>query len=407
MIRRRHLFGGTRHAFLLVGLFVVSMGVLLVGDASQTRLIIAQQSLNHYWRTTYDILVRPTGVRSQIEEKYGLVEANTLSGIGGGISLSQYAAIKSIPGVEVAAPIAMVGYLDVGLSSEDMSFPTEPGVYILEDTTSVNDGVHSYSPPDSPHHLYYYFDRNPQNPPANALPNLQVGGINVDSSSRMTSGWVNFPLLIAAIDPNQEAALTGLDHTLVSGKYLQENESLVSQFQLVDTSGKPLPGKTSIRLPVLINANNYVNLTQTVILKRILLPPDVVSVDEIEVRGGINYLMGLPTQTLDEVTSDSRILYQKLFEEIAPQLVGKIGPASVGQGFEQAVSPPGPILYREAQTRPDNYDGIVLDLVPPGNPVGSPWPQYRASSGNVEFNVISWMDPTGIFDITHLPKPQT
>jgi hypothetical protein len=405
MIRRRHLFGGMRNGFLLVGLFVVSAGVLLVVAASQTRLIVAQQSLNHYWRTTYDILVRPAGVRSPIEEKYGLVEANTLSGIGGGITFSQYEAIKSIPGVEVAAPIAMIGYLDPGVGTGDMIFPPEPGVYVLEDMASVNDGVHSYTPPDFPHRIFYYFDRNLQKPPPDALSNSQVGVINVDSSDRTTSGWVNFPFLIAAIDPNQEAALVGLDRTLVSGEYLQENESLVSQFQLVDASGKPMPGKTSIRLPVLINANNYVNLTQTSVLKRILLPPDVVTMDEIEVRGGINYLMGLPTQTLDEVTADSRMIYQKMFEGIAPQLVGGIGPASVGQGFEQAVSPPGPILYREAQTRPGNYNGIVLDLVPPGNPAGSPWLQYRAASGNVEFNVISWMDPTGIFDITRLPKP--
>jgi hypothetical protein len=166
-----------------------------------------------------------------------------------------------------------------------------------------------------------------------------------------------------------------------------------------------LPGKTSIRLPVLINANNYVNLTQTSVLKRVLLPPDVITVDQILARGGIKYLMRLPTQTLDEVTADSRAIYQKMFEDIAPQLVGVIGPASVGQGFEQAVSPPGPILYRETQTRPDNYNGIVLDLVSPGNPAVSPWPQYRTASGNVEFNVLSWMDPTGIFDITRLPKP--
>jgi hypothetical protein len=218
MIRRRHLLGGTRHAFLLVGIFVVSAGVLLVVAASQTRLIVAQQSLNHYWRTTYDILVRPSGVRSPIEEKYGLVEANTLSGIGGGITFSQYEAIKSIPGVEVAAPIAMIGYLEPGLSTGDMSFPTEPGVYFLEDTASVNDGVHSYIPPDFPHRIYYYFDRNPQSPPPDTFSSSQVGGINVDSSDRTTSGWVNFPFLIASIDPNQEAALVGLDRALVAGE---------------------------------------------------------------------------------------------------------------------------------------------------------------------------------------------
>src|SRR5271157_4312799 len=95
-VSRRHRFlGETRYAFLLVGLIVVSAGSLLVAAASQTRLIVAEQSLNQYWRTTYDILVRPTNARSPIEEKYGLVEANTLSGIAGGITFGQYEAIRS------------------------------------------------------------------------------------------------------------------------------------------------------------------------------------------------------------------------------------------------------------------------------------------------------------------------
>jgi hypothetical protein len=165
---------------------------MLVVSASQTQLIVAQQSLNHFWRTNYDILVRPVGVHSPIEEKYGLVEANTLSGIWGGITLSQYEAIKSIPGVEVAAAIAMIGYLDPGVATGEIKFPPEPGVYVLEDNAIVNDGVHSYTPPDFPHRIFYYFDRNPQKPPPDALSNSQVGVINVDSSDQVTSGWVNF-----------------------------------------------------------------------------------------------------------------------------------------------------------------------------------------------------------------------
>lgn len=407
MSRRHRFLGETRYAFLLVGLIVVSAGSLLVAAASQTRLIVAEQSLNQYWRTTYDILVRPTNARSPIEEKYGLVEANTLSGIAGGITFGQYEVIRSIPGVQVAAPIAMIGYLDQILWPGEINFPDQPGVYVMEETASVNDGIHAYTPPDFPHLIYYFFDRNPQEPPPDALYGSQAGVINIDSADRTTGGWVNFPFLIAAIDPNQEAALVGLDRTLVAGRYLQENESLVPQVETLDTSGKPiqLNGKSSIRLPVLINANNYVNLTETSYLKRVLLPPDVTRVDQILARGGIKYLAGLPTQTLDEATADNRVMYEKMFAAISPQLVGQSGAASMIGGFYQAISPPGPIVYREAKTRPSNYPGIVLELVPPGSPAGSSWPQYRADSGNVEFLVNSWMDPTGMFNISRLPKP--
>ena len=109
MIRRLILFSRVRSVFILAGLFVVSTGVLLVTAVLANQGARRRTNLNQYWRTTYDILVRPAGTRSPIEEKYGLVGANQLSGIWGGITFDQYEAIKSIPGVEgVAAPIAMM-----------------------------------------------------------------------------------------------------------------------------------------------------------------------------------------------------------------------------------------------------------------------------------------------------------
>jgi len=41
----------------------------------------------------------------------GLVRDNFLSGIFGGISVKQYHEIKTLPGVDVAAPIANLGYV--------------------------------------------------------------------------------------------------------------------------------------------------------------------------------------------------------------------------------------------------------------------------------------------------------
>jgi len=157
---------------LAAGLLLVSLSVLLVGAASQHTVVTANQRLADYWRTTYDILVRPAGSRSPIEEKYGLVEANHLSGIWGGITFEQYETIKSIPGVAVAAPIAMLGY-GPALGTLQLTTPSERGVYAVEVTGMVDDGIRVFTPPTFPQRTYYYYTqapptRSPGNLPRNA-----------------------------------------------------------------------------------------------------------------------------------------------------------------------------------------------------------------------------------------------
>lgn len=68
-------------------------------------------SVTSNYRTAYDILVRPKGSVLPLERKDGLVRNNYLSGHFGGITLEQYQQISSFPGVDIAAPIANVGFV--------------------------------------------------------------------------------------------------------------------------------------------------------------------------------------------------------------------------------------------------------------------------------------------------------
>lgn len=58
----------------------------------------------------YDLLVRPRGARTALENKTRTVQPDFLSGIYGGITMAQYHQVHQVPGVQVAALIAMVGY---------------------------------------------------------------------------------------------------------------------------------------------------------------------------------------------------------------------------------------------------------------------------------------------------------
>ena len=62
------------------------------------------------WRGTYDLLVLPAG-SSPASSSGHLVEVNYLSTATGGITSTQYSRIEKQPGVGVAAPLEIVGYV--------------------------------------------------------------------------------------------------------------------------------------------------------------------------------------------------------------------------------------------------------------------------------------------------------
>jgi len=384
-----------RSVLLFLGLLAVSAGGLLVAAASQTSIVVVDRVLSRYWRTTYDILVRPGGARSPIEEKYGLVEANHLSGIWGGITFKQYEAIKSIPGVEVAAPIAMLGY-EVGIApGNEVPFPPFPGTYAFDEMATVDDGSRTYIPSEFPRRHYYYFDRNPQErPPDWEEAYRYLSGLTVNHHSPTVNGTFWFPIFMAGVDPLQEAALVGLDQALLEGRYLTGDESLASQMEFVPVPGFNIP-EAQISLPILINATTYLNLSHRAELKRVTLPPDVVTVEDILARGGTDYLNSLPSETVAVAALDSQGMYQKMIETLHSQsiILGGWGTASI----------PSALVYREAAPLP-THSGLVFEIQLPETPGGQAEIHYRRSLV-AEFNVFYRWDIKGIFDIEDLPKP--
>lgn len=65
------------------------------------------------YRAAYDILVRPKGSRTALEDGRGLVRPNYLSGLYGGITVEQLDRVRAVGHVDVAAPVAMLGYTTV------------------------------------------------------------------------------------------------------------------------------------------------------------------------------------------------------------------------------------------------------------------------------------------------------
>jgi putative ABC transport system permease protein len=258
-------FRPARTLALIIGVLVAATAFTVLTAASRTAQARTVGKVSANFAPAYDILVRPTGARTAVETKTGTVAPDFLSGIYGGITLAQWHKIEQFPGVEVAAPVAMVGYAQLGASV----FEPVPAAALAgsgrqlyrSSTTWVSDGGASRitQPP-----AYLYVTPRPLTRPgrksvtggtgpgcpAHAVflsPQTNPFGTAAQSYARCWSRvnqydmpspgqaapagffvtWTT-PVLIAAIDPAAEARLDGLNKALVSGSYLSENEGAAS-----------------------------------------------------------------------------------------------------------------------------------------------------------------------------------
>ena len=142
-----------------IAVATASFAVLTANSrASQLQIVGAVQ---HSARAAYDILVRPRGSASVIEQRGGLVRPNYLQGIDGGISLAQWAAVRSVPAVQVAAPIAVVGYamplIDVPVDLTRLLGSRTRGIFRIAVTNRTDDGLSTV--PEATYVVYVTRDR--------------------------------------------------------------------------------------------------------------------------------------------------------------------------------------------------------------------------------------------------------
>lgn len=356
---------------------------------------MAEQILSQYWRSTYDILVRPAGARSPIESQYGLVEPNHLSGISGGISISQYEAIKAIPDVEVAAPVAMLGYLSLGVDMNPLGFLREPGVYRNLVTRIVDDGVRILRQPHGVSYIYVGSDA-PQNP-------LDTPCYFTVNPSWQISGYFYMNLLLAGIEPSQEAKLVQLDQAIVSGRYLLDDKPLVRETE------DPLHGRiTEAEIPVLISGSSYISATLRTELVRFDLPAGT-DWETIVEQGCEQYVQSFP----EKVVAFQEMDFQDMYSHLVDTIMGEaIGPG-VAWDFPQTIASgiPSPIHYRIIQP-PFQYNDLLLEIAPP--PEQPPYLQamgemaYRSHSDPYyahRFQTVFLLAARGIFTPEKIPNP--
>lgn len=273
MLRQlRHRRG--RAVALGSGVLVAAVAFSLLTAAVTTSQARTVGVLRSNLRPAYDILVRPRGARTPIEKQRGLVADNYLSGIYGGITMAQYHKIKALPGVGIAAPIEMIGYVLATVRIPvNVTSALGPSGAAVATVTSHFVAANGLSRFPARHEGYAYVTPDPLKLQAGTTPGSLLGGftetlpsgkavtvcplpggVNAASPFSSTYGltlspsaavdgtgcltrealargvkatvyvYWSFPMLLAAIDPVAENKLVGLGATVTSGRYLRRSE---------------------------------------------------------------------------------------------------------------------------------------------------------------------------------------
>lgn len=200
--------------------------------------VALSESISTYSRGSYDILVRHPEARTDIEQKKGIVEENYLTGGQGGISLAQYKKVIDIPDVEVAAPVAILGFYTNDSGGIKLELPD----------MKENNGVTSIkisSETGLPDAYKYVSDTHVVSLPSGEPPIIPNRSMSLEMENEKKMVYFTLPInynLLVAVDPEQEDKLTA------------------QKIKIKDRLGTEKPTKYPPPIPLLVNEDNEVSM---------------------------------------------------------------------------------------------------------------------------------------------------
>jgi putative ABC transport system permease protein len=374
-----------RAVALAAGILIAAVAFALLTAAVDVNTARITGTVAANWRGTYDLVVLPSGPASNVPGNH-LVQVNYLSASGGGITDAQYQEIAKLPGVGVAAPLAIVGYI---LETVDMPVPLDPaaiaksGARVLAVSSQViaDQGLSKYPAQPSG---YVYITPNPLSArqlnqatsvaaPSERLPDGKTvpvcgAGLNETSgaatpfagvtdtgldvcysratgqpgtTSARASGPVSaeiswsFPVLVAGIDPSAENALTGLGGALTAGHYLSEAARLTP----MPVPGSAGSGNPGVIVPVLGSSTSFDGDSDRVTVR--LLPPSAVTQassggSPLRTAAALGAEHGTPVEL---VTIGAAAAWQALLAKLAEQVTAHTGSLAQAVGQYWSAGP--------------------------------------------------------------------
>ncbi len=374
------------------GFLLAACALILLSATTQTTLVRGNQIISQNWRPTYDLAVLPPQVQVPTDQQ---VPSDLLAGYGRGISVQQYEQVKNLAGIEVAAPIAPVGYIQMPVPQiyfSDHGFPT--GYYQQDWTPTTFNGQRHIV--ESRERDFIYIISASDNttpardsnstvapPPDNVLEvfgdQLNEEVVEVDNSpiSMSPSGTGTFQL--TGIDPVAENQLVHLNKSITAGRMLTEQDTVHLDARipgnpyLYPGSSKPI---ATDAIPMLLHRQLPGQITLNATFT--LLYHGSMSAEQIMAKGGIAYLQQRPDKqnifngTVPLVQNDPQrfsgrgLLWNgHTWQNYVP--TSDNGPAFYYQLDFSTASAPAGLAYTRA-TAPDGRAAYAL--VPKGAQVG-------------------------------------
>jgi putative ABC transport system permease protein len=353
----------SRTATLGAGMLVAAASFVLLTSAVSTGALQVRGTVAKNWKTAYDILVRPNGSYTQLEREQGLVADNYLSGIFGGITMKQWRDVLQIPGVDVAAPIANIGYVllgtDVGVPLTSYVSDDPIQLFRVRSTWVAQDGLSAY-PDVATSYLYYTrsgrftadsngnileevpgssgglgvcdgiyptngsVPRSPFDPVVGlSCYSARTPGINTANGGGTgdsvfatgevgTPAFLRFPILLSAIDPVQESRLVGLDSAVVSGRFLAPGDRMAVQ---------SCPDSKLKAVPVIASTKTFLGEQLDASVERLSIPSNLDVPDVLASQGARRFLRGLPGETAGTQTIQLDAGYSRLLDHLSGRCV--------------------------------------------------------------------------------------
>ncbi len=127
-----------RAIILAAGSVSIALAAASLATAAVTSRTIVGQTVDAGWRGAYDLLVQPTDATTYTIDGKQVVPSDFLAVRSSGITRAQWHAIQQIPGVEVAAPLATLGWMRPDDVAIDASFPTPDRGQLVKITEEVS-----------------------------------------------------------------------------------------------------------------------------------------------------------------------------------------------------------------------------------------------------------------------------
>ncbi|MGI5175267.1 FtsX-like permease family protein [Dactylosporangium sp. CA-152071] len=410
LIRAQLLFRRGRLVATIAAVAVAVASFALLASASRGSQVQVNGTVQANFRPTYDILVRPPAA---VPSEDGLVRTDRVTSTYGGITEAQWRRILDLPGVDVAAPVAMAGYvMQTAVITVDLTDHVAAGgqrqVLRVRPVFTGDRGLSSIA--DGPKYLYAtrnaleFVPGEPwiegKNYDSSALPKppeiREHGAAGVTAVCEGITGYFDtvdalsvsdrteahcwssdptssieqtprpqvrvlfpIPLLLAAIDPVQEARLDGLDRAVVSGGYLNA-------------------GDTAAGIPVL--AAGSLDLDQQVRVEIERIGGDAADKTGAGMRldNAVDYYATQPSTPIGARAFSAQDLYPAVLDAIAhPPGAGGFPPAA-GTSVVNEWWTTSPLTLADGSAAVVPYSGGEWGKVPHGMPDSKPLPMGLA-----------------------------